>query len=147
MSVLGGCGCLGGGGIVVGEEFVEGDGFVAAGACAAVADSGHEDVAFVASLAAQGACVTVGALVDGVGSSGGFRGYGRGGHGLGVAVAVGGLSAGVGAPLACTAGGQRSLAGHTPPFRYVSVTRRGHVQSLFWLGRPWLGWYVHVFWW
>ena len=120
---------MGGDGIFVSEKLVEGDGFVAAGACAAVADSGHEDAAVFAALGAEEPGFTVRALVDGVRTTRRLGRDGRGGHGWGVAGSVGALSAGVGAPVAGTAGGERAVAGRTFPFRYVCVTRRGHDQS------------------
>ena len=53
---------MGGDGIFVGEKFFESDRFVAAWACAAVADSGHENAAVFAALGAEETGVAVGAL-------------------------------------------------------------------------------------
>ena len=130
MSVVGGCDSLRGDGVLGGEEFFVSDGFVAAWACAAVADSGHEGAAVFAALGAEEPGFAVRALVDGVGPAGCVGGYGRRCQGWGVAVTVDVLAAGVGAPLAGTACGERCVAGRTFPFRYVSVTRRRHDQRL-----------------
>ena len=123
MSVLGGCDCLGGDGIFVGEKFFESDRFVAAWACAAVADSGHENAAVFAALGAEETGVAVGALVHGAGTAWRLCWDRRGGYCRGVAGSVRGLPAGVGAPLAGTAGGERPVTGRTFPFRYGYVTR------------------------
>ena len=79
------------------EEFVDGDGLVAARAEASVADTGHEDVAVLASLLSEGPVVAGGAFVDGDRAAwlgGGHSGWGGLG---GVSSPVGGGFAGVGA--------------------------------------------------